>query len=116
MRAVHVCNRHFNGRQPSGLNRLRDESSAGGWLMRGIKIPQQDFVLKMQGGSLCARGDTTVHNSYPILIFGTDISSLNHKAFYHINMALFSCHMQRSHLIEENNSGLEKLVKVIHKC
>ena len=87
--------------------------------MRVIKIPQQDFALKMQGG-LCARGaylrDTTVHNSYPILIFGTDNSSLNHKAFYHINMALSSCHMQRSHLIEENNSALEKLVKVIHKC
>ena len=24
--------------------------------MRGMKIPQQDFVLKMQGGGLCARG------------------------------------------------------------
>ena len=33
-------------------------------LMRGIKIPQQDFAPKMQGGGLCARGvylqDTTV--------------------------------------------------------
>ena len=27
----------------------------GGELMRGIKIPLQDFALKMQGG-LCARG------------------------------------------------------------
>ena len=27
----------------------------GGELMRGIKIPQQDFALKMPGG-LCARG------------------------------------------------------------
>ena len=40
------------------------ESSSGvGGLMRGIKIPQQDFALKRQGG-LCARGaylrDTTV--------------------------------------------------------
>ena len=52
MRAVRVRGRHFNGRQPSGLNkifRLRDKSSLGG-LMRGIKIPQQDFALKMQGG------------------------------------------------------------------
>ena len=32
--------------------------------MRGIKIPQYEFALKMQGGGLCARGaylrDTTV--------------------------------------------------------
>ena len=61
MQAVCVCGRHFNSRQPSGLIisifRLRDESSSwgGGELMYGIKIPQQDFALKMQGG-LCARG------------------------------------------------------------
>ena len=30
-------------------------SSGVGGLMRGIKIPQQDFTLKRQGG-LCARG------------------------------------------------------------
>ena len=24
--------------------------------MRGIKIPQYEFALKMQGGGLCARG------------------------------------------------------------
>ena len=37
--------------------------------MRGIKIPQKDFALKMPGGGLCARGghicgtlrDTMVH-------------------------------------------------------
>ena len=52
--------------------RLRDESSSGGWgLMRGIKIPQQDFALKMQGrlmreggggggGGWRICGDTTV--------------------------------------------------------
>ena len=56
MWAVRVRGRHFNGRQPSGLNlisifRLRDESSSGG----GINISQKDFALKMQGG-LCARG------------------------------------------------------------
>ena len=43
--------RHFNGRQPSGLNnifRLWDEyESSSGWgVMRGIKISQQDFALK----------------------------------------------------------------------
>ena len=31
--------------------RLQDKSSSwGGGLMRGIKIPQQDFALKMLGG------------------------------------------------------------------
>ena len=38
---------------------LRDESSSGEWdggLMRGIKIPQQEFALKMQGGLLCEGG------------------------------------------------------------
>ena len=53
MRAIRVRNRHFNGRQPSGVGksifRQRDESSSGG-LMRGIKIPQYEFALKMQGG------------------------------------------------------------------
>ena len=54
MRAVCVRGRHFNGRQLSDLNnRLREKSSSGGGggggLMRGIKIPQQDFALKMQG-------------------------------------------------------------------
>ena len=51
---------------------LWDKSSSGGGggggggVMHGIKIPQQDFALKMPGGSLCARGagaylrDTTV--------------------------------------------------------
>ena len=42
------------------------ESSSGvGGLMHGIKIPQQDFALKRQGGGAYARGgaylrDTTV--------------------------------------------------------
>ena len=35
--------------------------------MRWIKIPPQDFALKMQGGGLCARGaylrDTTVNRA-----------------------------------------------------
>ena len=49
MRAVRVRCRHFNSRQPNGLNKNN--------LMRGIKIPQQDFALKMPGGGgLCARG------------------------------------------------------------
>ena len=53
-----VLGRHFNGRQPSDLIRLLDKSSLGG-RMRGIKIPQQDFALKMQGGGAYLR-DTTV--------------------------------------------------------
>ena len=46
--------------------RLQDKSSSGGWLMRGIKIPQQDFALKMLGGLMREWGggaylqDTTV--------------------------------------------------------
>ena len=66
MRAVRVRSRHFNGRQPSGLGKytqyfdcgmslLRGGGGGGGGLMRGIKIPQYEFVLKIQGG-LCARG------------------------------------------------------------
>ena len=45
---------------------LRDTSSSGGGLMRGIKIPQQDFALKMPGGLMRKGGggaylrDTTV--------------------------------------------------------
>ena len=61
MRAVRVRSRHFNGRQPNGLNKNNlSDSTAGkvfflGGLMRRIKIPQQDFALKLPGG-LCARG------------------------------------------------------------
>ena len=64
MRAVRVRSRHFNGRQPSGVGKYINISTAGcvflgggGGLMRGIKIPQYEFALKMQGGGgLCARG------------------------------------------------------------
>ena len=69
---VRVRSRHFNGRQPNGLNKniLSDSTGGvkssswvggggGGGLMRGIKIPMQDFPLKMPGGGggggLCAR-------------------------------------------------------------
>ena len=55
MRAVRVRGKHFNGRQPSGLNNQYFDCRinlllGGGGLMHGIKIPQQDFALKMQGG------------------------------------------------------------------
>ena len=59
MRAVRVRSRHFNGRQPSGVGKYINISTAGcvflgggggGGLMRGIKIPQYEFALKMQGG------------------------------------------------------------------
>ena len=66
---VRVHGRHFNSRQPSGLNKLnlnfqlRDESSSatwwgggGGGLMHGIKIPLQDFAPKMQGGLMRKEG------------------------------------------------------------
>ena len=55
---VHVHGRHFNSRQPSGLNDQYFDCGMSlllggrvGGLMRGIKIPQQDFALKMQGGA-----------------------------------------------------------------
>ena len=56
MRAVHVHGRHFNGRQPSGLNKsnLNISTAASGGFMCGIKIPQQEFALKMQGGGVYA--------------------------------------------------------------
>ena len=83
MRAVCVRGRHFNSRQPSGLNikiisifRLRDESSWGGGLMYGIKIPQQDFALKMQGvlmregvgGHICRTPRYIASPSYSLLV------------------------------------------------
>ena len=47
---------------------MNQQSSSGWWrggLVRGIKIPQQDFALKMQGGLMHEEGaylrDTTVH-------------------------------------------------------
>ena len=43
------------GRQPSDLIQLLDKSSLGG-RMCGIKIPQQDFALKMQMGGLMLGG------------------------------------------------------------
>ena len=52
-----VHGRHFNGRLPSGLSGMSMSFFWGGGLMRGIKIPQQDFVLKTQGGTpstICA--------------------------------------------------------------
>ena len=50
MRAVRVRGRYFNGRQLSDLNNISTAEGEGvGGLMRGIKIPQQDFALKIQG-------------------------------------------------------------------
>ena len=61
------------GRQPSGLIsifRLWDESSSGRvGLMQGIKIPQQDFALKMQGGAY-ARGGHVFAGHYGIIDSG----------------------------------------------
>ena len=53
---VRVHSRHFNGRQPSGLGKKKYFNCGmslllgGGGLMCGIKIPHQEFALKMQGG------------------------------------------------------------------
>ena len=65
MRVVRVRGRHFNGRQPSGLNRLRDESSAGGWGVVWDKNTSARLCAKIAGGVLMCEGvylwDTTVH-------------------------------------------------------
>ena len=76
MRAVRVRSRHFNGRQPSGVGKYINISTAGcvffGGLMRGLKIPQYEFALKMQGGLMREGGgggggaylrDTTVYRA-----------------------------------------------------
>ena len=57
MWAVRVRSRHFNGRQPSGIGKYKNSHyfDCGMSLLCGMKIPQYEFVLKMQGG-LCARG------------------------------------------------------------
>ena len=45
--------------------------------MHRIKIPQQDFALKMPGGGLCARGaylrDTTVYTVYRVYITAVNV-------------------------------------------
>ena len=63
MRAVCVHGRHFNGRQPSGLNKnnLNDSTLLLGGLLCGIKIPQQDFALKMPGGGGIFAGHYGMH-------------------------------------------------------
>ena len=43
--------------------------------MRGIKIPQQDFALKMQGG-LCARGGVFAGHYGKCLVYMTFDTSL----------------------------------------
>ena len=60
--------------QPSGIKNhyfdwgmsLLLGGGVGGGRMCGIKIPQQDFVLKMQGGTYLQ--DTTVHSSFQVSI------------------------------------------------
>ena len=63
-RTSQICdirNSRVNGRQPSGLNKNNLDCgislfSGGGGLMQGIKIPQQDFGLKMQGVGYAREG------------------------------------------------------------
>ena len=72
MRAVCVRGRHFNSRQPSGLNikiisifQLRDESSSWGVLMHGIKNTSARHCTKNAGVAYVRGGayllDTTVY-------------------------------------------------------
>ena len=68
MWAVRVHGTHFNGRQLSGLNTISTVGWVGvffwgGGLMHGIKIPQQDFALKTQGGLMHERGAFAGHYS-----------------------------------------------------
>ena len=60
MWAVRVRGRYFNGRQLSGLNNISTAEGEG--LMHGIKIPQQDFALKMQGRGGAYLRDTTIQS------------------------------------------------------
>ena len=51
---------------------LRDKSSSGGGgLMRGIKIPQQDFALKMLGGVFAGHYGTYVATFWSSKYFHT---------------------------------------------
>ena len=78
MWAVRICSRHFNSRQPSGLNKLNLNILNGMSLLQGgggayarDKNTSARLCTKNAGGGLCARGggggaylwDTTV---YPI--------------------------------------------------
>ena len=47
-----------------------------GGLMCGIKIPPQDFLLKMQGWGLCARGGVYLRDTTVL------ISPSNHMRFH----------------------------------
>ena len=42
---------------------------------------------------------TIQSHTYPSIIFAVDISSLVYKVPHYVQMALFSCHVQRSPLI-----------------
>ena len=71
MWAVRVRGRYFNDRQPSGLNNISTAvgGGGGGGLMHGIKIPQQDFALKMQGRGGAYLRDTTYSHGTTYLSF-----------------------------------------------
>ena len=78
MRAVRVRSRHFNGRQPNGLNknisviRLRDNSSSGGegGAYARDKNTSAGLCAKKAGGAYARGGaylrDTTVLTCSPI--------------------------------------------------
>ena len=63
----------------------------GGGLMRGIKIPLQDFALKIQGGGLCVRGGAylrdTMVSTWTVSSHFTLYGHTNHKlAAYVFNL------------------------------
>ena len=89
MQAVHVHCRHFNGRQPSGLNKNNLNTSTTG-LMRGIKILQQDFALKMRGG-LCARGVAYLRDTKVYIFLSQGLQYL-HSCSKALNKLIISQH------------------------
>jgi len=56
--------------------------------------------------------------TYPIHIFGTNVSSMNKEMFHNLQVTIFCCHMQRSPLIEtkkENITNKNKRRKITQK-
>ena len=83
MWAVRIRGRHFNSRQPSGLNNLNLDCGMSlnfllGGLMRGIEIPLQDFALKMQGGLMREGGGDTTVNEAANLVMKLELNSWQH--------------------------------------
>ena len=78
MRAVRVRCRHFNGRQPTGLNNLLTEMSMSlvlGWgAYAWAKNTSAILCAKRAGGGLCARGGIFAGH-YGICTYVSDLES-----------------------------------------